>query len=141
MIHQTHPTWRALHLHDEKSIAYLNRMFRQGWYLVEIGVDGLDYLIMAVPVDTPERIIYKTPHHLLQTDTVPTMLVVVLCKGKIRNRQMAVITKRNDSGYFEVGSDTPPRDQWKRILAFKLTEELWFAIYERKLPEQEDAAP
>ena len=42
--------WRAIRLENEESVRYLNRMFARGWYLMELGVDGLEYLNFTVPL-------------------------------------------------------------------------------------------
>lgn len=112
----THPKWRALRLVDEKSIEYLNRMFRQGWYIVPFGMDDIEYFTMQVPLETPKRVKFTNEHQLIDARNAPSMTVVVLNLGTRKDRQMALFVPRDESGYTDMGVDLPPKDIWRPFL-------------------------
>src|SRR5688500_16636371 len=53
MILATDRKWRAVRLENSESITYLDGLLRDGWYLMELGVDGLATMAFQVPVKPP----------------------------------------------------------------------------------------
>jgi hypothetical protein len=115
MIHQFHPTWRALRLKDAASIAYLNRMFRAGWYIMPFDIDDVPHFIMSVPIETPKRVDYTNEHQILDATNQPTMTIVVLRKGEVRDRQRAVMLERDDEGKLHIAMSRFNHDEWRPI--------------------------
>jgi hypothetical protein len=131
MINSTHKKWRSLRLKDERSVDYLNRMFRYGWYIVPFDMDGIEYFVLDVDTETPSRVNFKTVHQLVEAGKVPTMIVVVLQKGEQKNWQKAVYVRRNDAGYTEMGESQLPIDVWRPIITRTLEDGGMVTIYEK----------
>jgi hypothetical protein len=131
MIGPTHPTWRPVRLENEQSIDYLNKLFRQGWYWVEPD-DDLPFMLLSVPVKTPKRTVFKTALSMVDVQNQPRMTVMLVHKGKRRNRQMAVVQKRNEAGYFDMVKDRPEKSGWNQMMSLTLEDdETMVTIYER----------
>jgi hypothetical protein len=136
MISSTHPTWRPVRPDTEESVEYLNRLFRQGWYLLEDDEDDLPFLMLRVPVKPPKRVVFKRAEEIVEERNQPVMTVMILHKGNRRSRQLAVIMKRDASGYFDFASDRPEQPGWSQKVSFNLDDgETMVTIYERKTEE------
>jgi hypothetical protein len=136
MINPTHPKWRALRLSDEKSVEYLNRMFRGGWYIVPFGMDDVEYFAMEVPLETPKRVRFTDEHQLFDASSEPSMMVVVLNHGRQKDRQLAVYTRRDESGYTDMGTNVPSIEEWRPILVKTLDDGGLVTVYEKGPPEK-----
>jgi hypothetical protein len=132
MIGPTHPSWRPVRLENEQSIEYLNKLFRQGWYMVAPDED-LPFMLLSVPVKTPKRTVFKSPSAIVDAQNQPMMQVIIVHKGNRRNRQMAMIKKRNEAGYFDLVNLRKELPGWNQIIALTLEDdETWVTIVERK---------
>jgi hypothetical protein len=56
LIHPLHDTWRPVALADRECVVYLNRLFRSGWSLVPFDMDGIEWMMLSVPLKTPKKI-------------------------------------------------------------------------------------
>jgi hypothetical protein len=131
MIGPTHPSWRPVRLENEESVDYLNKLFRQGWYWVEPD-DDLPFMLLSVPVKTPKRTVFKTALSMVDVQNEPRMTVMLLHKGNRRNRQMAVMQKRNEAGYFEFLPTVKEPSGWNQMMSLTLEDdETMVTIYER----------
>jgi hypothetical protein len=142
MIHLTHPKWRALRVMDEASVKYLNRMFRQGWFVMPFGMDEVDYFVLRVPTETPTASTYpgisesiggRWSHSIMfdvSRRTLPAMTVLVLNKGEMKSRQRAVLARRNGEGRVDMGEAVLPLETWRPVITTMIEEGL-LTIYER----------
>lgn len=136
MIHLEHPKWRALRVMDQASVDYLNRLFRNGWYVMPFGMDDIDYFVMRVPLETPTLAKYADPFSLgssssapriafdvSKSKTVPAITVLVLTQGTKKNRQRAVLNKRNEVGRIDM-SQPPglPNEIWRPVITTLIEE-------------------
>lgn len=103
MIRLLDPRWRAVLLRDQESVGYLNRLFRRGWYLMEINADGISHLLFQVPVEPLKFIEPTNEHQSITAYESEYFFVIVLRKGTVRDRQRAVLTQRDEKGYVDLG--------------------------------------
>jgi hypothetical protein len=131
MIGPTHLTWRPVRLENEESVEYLNKLFRQGWYWVEPDAD-LPFMLLSVPVKTPKRTVFNTAISKVDIQNQPRMTIMLVHKGNRRNRQMAVMQKRNAAGYFEFLPSAKEPSGWNQMMSLTLDDdETMVTIYER----------
>ncbi|MEO6046947.1 MAG: hypothetical protein ABIQ57_05695 [Candidatus Kapaibacterium sp.] len=134
MINLTHPKWSAIRLYDRKSIEYLNEMFKHGWYILPFNRDGVEYLMMDVPAETPKHMSLVNEHQILDVQRKPSYWIVILNKGDQQNRQRAVYTTRDESGYHDMGKRVPSIEVWRPIITKVIEDDGMVTIYEMGLP-------
>ena len=123
--------WRAIRLENEESVRYLNRMFSRGWYLMDLGVDGLPYLNFTVPLK-PMPVEYdQQPWVAVKMESIQ---VVILTHGKRRNIQKAVVQMRNEEGYYDFTKEKQWIDMkvWEGMASIKLEDDGLVTIYQRR---------
>ncbi len=141
MIQLNNPRWRAVRLENEESVAYLNRLFRRGWYMLLLDVDGISYLTFKVPLKPPRYIEPKDVHQSLELQNEKAMTVVILRKGTRRGLQRAEIAERASTHYALATTATGVgRDGWKAIIVLTLEEGGVVTIFERMPPGAGHAA-
>jgi hypothetical protein len=123
--------WRAIRLENEESVRYLNRMFARGWYLMDLGVDGLPYLCFTVPLK-PVPIEYDTKKWVVARP--PSIEIVILTHGKRKNIQKAVVQMRDEKGYYDFTKEKQWIDKkvWEAMASISLEEEGLVTIYQRR---------
>jgi hypothetical protein len=127
----THPNWRALRIDDIASVEYLSKMLRQGWFISPLGIGGVKYFVMSVPLSVPKRINFKDEHQLLEAQQIPTMTIVALNKGATRDRQRVIVARADQSIYSARPTDTPPSIDWKLIAYFRLVDKTIVYVFEQ----------
>lgn len=136
--------WKPVRLHDAESIVYLNELLAEGWYLMEVGVDGLKCLAFQVPLEPPKE--RKSGRHKrsapafsfgeFQVPRSPSspidfMPVVILTKGKDRGKQMALVAYRDETGYIDFTKTKADTTMWRLLLTMPVENGL-VILYERK---------
>jgi hypothetical protein len=127
--------WRAIRLENEESVRYLNRMFARGWYLMDLGVDGLPYLNFTVPLK-PMPVDYdQRPWVAVK---MPSIQIVILTHGKRKNIQKGVVQMRDEKGYYDFSKQGEQIDMniWEAMASISLEEEGLVTIYQRKDAEE-----
>lgn len=136
VIDPSNPTWRPIRLENDESVEYLNRMFKQGWYLMPINADDISYLIMMVPLKPPKYINPKSTHQRVVIQNEQMMTIVVLRKGNQKGFQRAELMKRSDSGYVEMGDVKTDITEWGTVAMLNLETGDMVVILERGRPEK-----
>lgn len=123
--------WRAIRLENEESVRYLNRLFARGWYLMELGVDGLPYLNFTVPLK-PMPVEYDQQPWV--TVKMSSIQIVILTLGRRRNIQKAIVQFRNEKGYYDFSKRGEHIDMkvWQAMASISLEEEGMVTIYQRR---------
>ena len=134
MIHITNPKWRALRLENEASVTYLNRLLRQGWYLMRLDVDGLDFLGFEVPLELPSWTTPRSIHQQVDARLIPTMSVIVLRKGDRKDFQRAVSIMRDASGHFDMATIDLNGSEWKFLAMWDIEDHRRMYLFERGEP-------
>jgi hypothetical protein len=123
--------WRAIRLENEESVRYLNWMFARGWYLMDLGVDGLPYLNFTVPMK-PMPVEYdQQPWIAVKMESIQ---IVILTNGKRKNIQKALVQMRDEKGYYDFSKEKQGIDMkvWEAMTSISLEEEGMVTIYQRK---------
>jgi hypothetical protein len=123
--------WRAIRLENEESVRYLNRMFARGWYLMDLGVDGLPYLNFTVPMK-PMPVDYdQRPWVAVKMESIQ---IVILTYGRRKNIQKAVVQMRDENGYYDFSKEGEWIDKkvWQAMASISLEEEGLVTIYQRR---------
>jgi hypothetical protein len=125
--------WKPVRLYDEASIAYLNELLADGWFIMEIGVDGLQFLAFNVPLVSSKHVgeMEQFLTHGPSGTEPATMTLVILTKGSEKNRQMALAAFRDESGYIDASGTKADRKFW-RILVMMPLENGMVIIYKKK---------
>jgi hypothetical protein len=121
--------WRAIRLENEESARYLNRMFARGWYLMDLGVDGLPYLNFTVPLKPLPVDYEQRPWVAVKMESIQ---IVILTHGKRKNIQKAVVQMRDEKGYYDFSKQGLDMTIWAAMASIKLEEEGLVTIYQRK---------
>lgn len=122
--------WRPVRLQDDSSVEYLNELFSEGWFLMPLGVDGLAALAFSVPAE-PVR---ESAHQMVWSRETPHMAdaisVMVLRRGDAPMRQQAVVTRRDDEGYFDMRG-LPRMPGWHWVATVHLETDELVTVLER----------
>lgn len=130
----TDPDWRAVRLKDASSVEYLNRMFRRGWYIMPLDINGISHFIMMVPLDNPTRVDYASYHQRIAGDAQPSMVIVVLRKGEQKGIQRAILAEIGESGKVEMKVRRIDQNSLRPIAWLKLEEGGMVVLFERATP-------
>lgn len=128
--------WKPLRLYDEASVAYLNELLANGWFVMEIGVDGLTFLAFNVPLESSKQPAGTDVKEAFMTHgpsgtTPETMTLVILTRGSEKGKQMALASFRDKAGYIDASRTKADSRKW-RILVMMPLEEGLVIIYEKK---------
>jgi hypothetical protein len=131
MILITDPKWRAVRLENTASVTYLNRLLRQGWYLMRLDVDGLAYLGFEVPTEPPSWTTPRSVHQIVDAQHMPRMSVIVLTNGNRKDLQRAIYMMPDDSGHFDLSTVELNANEWGHVGSFLLEDGNRMELFER----------
>jgi hypothetical protein len=134
MIQLKYRNWQAVRLQNALSIEYLNELFAAGWYLMEIDLGELMCLAFSMPASPPTRD-ERTMIVVRESQRTPSIVVVIVSRGRSRDRQRAVFVEDG------VRAATPDGDRrtWRRFFTLPVEEGGSAVVYERRTAESRDA--
>jgi hypothetical protein len=97
LIHPEHPVWKPVALADRECVPYLNKLFKLGWSLIPFDMDGIEWMMLSVPLKTPKKIGHR-PNQVerIRAMREPHAHVVVLRHDARRDQFRAVLKERNE---------------------------------------------
>jgi hypothetical protein len=114
---------------------------------MDLGLDDLPFLAFLVPLDPTKKgpkvageltSIFSASLGVKGFKRMPllrhdnSMPVIVLTRGRVKGKQMAVATTRDETGYIDMRKDHTDLKVWRPLMTFPLEEGGYVAIYERR---------
>ena len=127
--------WYPVFVRDESSVKELNALFEDGWFLNTYDLKDLPFLGFEVPISSIASP-FAADGDAKARDDRKKVLMLVLERGPLGGRQMALEVRPNASGYrdLEVFERIIRReaDEWAVMGYLSISRTFMLAIIERK---------
>ena len=129
--------WYPLLLHDRLSVDHLNDLLEKGWYIPRVEGPQLHFPLFYISHEVHRglhRDLEGTESRTADADA-NSHLLVMLCKGKGEQIQVAVEMPVDSRGYKDFAAllrFLEEEKQWESHLTFSVTPSLMIAILERR---------
>lgn len=124
--------WHPVTVRTEEDVDRLNELFRKGWYLQGLELDGLPCLAFSVPLAgtyPPRDSMIATPDN-----EEPEVLVLMLSRTSVRELQRARLIRRDEHGYIplsEIHRVERGEEGWDAMISLPMENGCHLLILER----------
>jgi len=122
--------WHPVTVRTDEDVDRLNDLFRKGWYLQGLELEGLPCLAFSAPLAGT----HPPQPGMIAAKKESNVLVLVLSKGTVKGLQRARLLRRDEHGYIpmnEVRHVEREEEGWSAMLSLPMENGNHLLILER----------